>query len=211
MWPFSFVKESVGSMRYDALATGRDGLLGRVMNKKDATIRWPREVRGVGGPVLNGDRNTLAQCNMIDHENFFINLSTPLEHFVPIHCRESRTLSPTKSFQFLTIVVSTIIENGQAKRLHGISFKKRAPRAIKEVKKFALKQMGTSDVRIDTRLNKQLWSKGIRNVPFRIRVRLSRRRNDDEDSPNKLFTLITYVPVASFKNLQTENVDASQE
>ncbi|KRT85827.1 ribosomal protein [Oryctes borbonicus] len=97
------------------------------------------------------------------------------------------------------------------KRLHGISFKKRAPRAIKEVRKFALKQMGTSDVRIDTRLNKQLWSKGIRNVPFRIRVRLSRRRNDDEDSANKLFTLVTYVPVATFKGLQTENVDASQE
>nr|CAJ17409.1 ribosomal protein L31e [Curculio glandium] len=97
------------------------------------------------------------------------------------------------------------------KRLHGIGFKKRAPRAIKEIRKFAEKQMGTPDVRIDTRLNKQLWSKGIRNVPFRVRVRLSRRRNDDEDSVNKLYTLITYVPVATFKGLQTENVDASQE
>ncbi|CAH1370860.1 hypothetical protein MTP99_012373 [Tenebrio molitor] len=97
------------------------------------------------------------------------------------------------------------------KRLHGISFKKRAPRAIKEIRKFAEQQMGTPDVRIDTRLNKQLWSKGIRNVPFRVRVRLSRRRNDDEDSVNKLFTLVTYVPVATFKELQTENVDASQE
>lgn len=48
------------------------------------------------------------------------------------------------------------------KRLHGIGFKKRAPRAIKEIRKFAEKQMGTPDVRIDTRLNKQLWSKGIR-------------------------------------------------
>lgn len=41
-------------------------------------------------------------------------------------------------------------------------FKNRAPRAIKEVKKFAEKQMGTPDVRVDTRLNKFLWSKGIR-------------------------------------------------
>ncbi|KAK9875588.1 hypothetical protein WA026_009391 [Henosepilachna vigintioctopunctata] len=97
------------------------------------------------------------------------------------------------------------------RRLHGIGFKKRAPRAIKELRKFAVLQMGTPDVRIDTRLNKQIWSKGIRNVPFRIRVRLSRRRNDDEDSANKLFTLVTYVPVATFKKLQTENVDASQE
>ncbi|KYM94498.1 PREDICTED: 60S ribosomal protein L31 [Cyphomyrmex costatus] len=97
------------------------------------------------------------------------------------------------------------------KRLHGVGFKKRAPRAIKEIRKFAEKQMGTPDVRIDTRLNKQLWSKGIRNVPFRVRVRLSRRRNDDEDSANKLYTLVTYIPVSSFKGLQTENVDASQD
>ena len=66
-----------------------------------------------------------------------------------------------------------------------------------------MKQMGTPDVRVDIRLNKQVWSKGIRNVPFRVRVRLSRRRNDDEDSPNKLYTLVTYVPVASFEGLQT--------
>ncbi|CAH1635228.1 unnamed protein product [Spodoptera littoralis] len=97
------------------------------------------------------------------------------------------------------------------KRLHGVGFKKRAPRAIKEIRKFAEKQMGTPDVRVDTRLNKFLWSKGVRNVPFRVRVRLSRRRNDDEDSAHKLFTLVTYVPVASIKGLQTENVDASQE
>ncbi|XP_014277356.1 large ribosomal subunit protein eL31 [Halyomorpha halys] len=97
------------------------------------------------------------------------------------------------------------------KRLHGIGFKKRAPRAIKELRKFAVKQMGTPDVRIDTHLNKQVWSKGIRNVPFRVRVRLSRRRNDDEDSPHKLYTLVTYVPVTSFKSLQTKNVDTNTE
>ena len=41
-------------------------------------------------------------------------------------------------------------------------FKKRAPKAIKAIKKFATKQMRTPDVRIDTRLNKEVWSKGIR-------------------------------------------------
>jgi large subunit ribosomal protein L31e len=50
------------------------------------------------------------------------------------------------------------------KRLHGVGFKKRAPRAVKEIRKFAMKQMGTPDVRVDTRLNKQVWSKGIRHV-----------------------------------------------
>merc|ERR1711874_340518 len=92
------------------------------------------------------------------------------------------------------------------KRLHGIGFKYRAPRAIKEVKKFAEKQMGTTDVRIDTRLNKHLWSQGVKNVPFRVRVRLARLRNEDEDSVNKLYTLVTHVSVATFKGLQTENV-----
>ena len=97
------------------------------------------------------------------------------------------------------------------KRLHGIGFKYRAPRAIKEVKKFAEKQMGTTDVRIDTRLNKHLWSRGVRGVPFRVRVRLARLRNEDEDSANKLYTLVTHVNVASFKKLQTENVETSSD
>ncbi|KAG5676080.1 hypothetical protein PVAND_005934 [Polypedilum vanderplanki] len=94
------------------------------------------------------------------------------------------------------------------KRLHKVGFKKRSPRAVKIIRKFAEKEMGTKDVRIDTRLNKAIWSRGIRNPPFRIRVRLARRRNDDEDSPNKLYTLVTYVPVESFKELQTENVES---
>jgi large subunit ribosomal protein L31e len=44
------------------------------------------------------------------------------------------------------------------KRLHGITFKKRAPRAVKEVKNFAQKMMHTKDVRVDVKLNKALWS-----------------------------------------------------
>merc|ERR1712098_99515 len=96
------------------------------------------------------------------------------------------------------------------KRVHGMGFKKRAPRAIKEIRKFALKMMGTPDVRVDTTLNKAVWSKGIRSVPYRIRVRLARKRNEDEDSANKLYTLVTYVPVVSFKGLSTVNVDAEE-
>ncbi|ELW65454.1 60S ribosomal protein L31 [Tupaia chinensis] len=84
-----------------------------------------------------------------------------------------------------------------------MGFKKRAPRVLKEIRKFAMKEMGTPDVHIDTWLNKAVWAKGIRNVPYRIRVRLSRKRNKDEDSPNKLYTLVTYVPVTTFKNLQS--------
>merc|ERR1712110_1379147 len=81
------------------------------------------------------------------------------------------------------------------KRLHNIGFKYRAPRAVKEIKKFAEKQMGTKDVRIDTRLNKAIWAQGVRGVPFRMRVRLARLRNEDEDSVHKLYTLVTYVTI----------------
>merc|ERR1719481_192938 len=99
------------------------------------------------------------------------------------------------------------------KRLHGIGFKYRAPRAVKEIKKFAEKQMGTKDVRIDTRLNKAIWAQGVRGVPFRMRVRLARLRNEDEDSIHKLYTLVTHVniPKGGFKGLQTENVETSNE
>ena len=54
------------------------------------------------------------------------------------------------------------------KRLHGIGFKYKAPRAVKEIKKFAEKQMGTKDVRIDTRLNKAIWAQVICALFHRI-------------------------------------------
>ena len=95
-----------------------------------------------------------------------------------------------------------------AKYTHKITFKKKAPRAIKEIKKFAAKSMGTKDVRIDAKLNKFVWSRGVRNTPNRVRVRLSRKRNEDEDAEEQLYTLAQLVEVSTFKGLQTENVDA---
>lgn len=53
---------------------------------------------------------------------------------------------------------------------HLRQFKKRAPRAVSEVKKFAQKAMGTADVRIDQKLNKYLWGNGIKNVPVRYDI-----------------------------------------
>ncbi|XP_052041846.1 60S ribosomal protein L31-like [Apodemus sylvaticus] len=91
------------------------------------------------------------------------------------------------------------------KRIHGVGFKQHAPQALKEMRKW--KEMGTPDVRTDTMFNKAIWVKGIRNVPYHIRINLSRKRNEDEESPDKLYTLVTYMPVTIFKNLQTVNVD----
>jgi ribosomal protein L31E len=60
------------------------------------------------------------------------------------------------------------------KYVHGRSFKKRAPTAVKSVLAFAQKEMGTADVRIDPKLNQALWERGIKSVPHRIRVKLER-------------------------------------
>ncbi|KAF0698769.1 Aste57867_10627 [Aphanomyces stellatus] len=87
------------------------------------------------------------------------------------------------------------------------TFKKKAPKAVREIKKFAQKAMGTADVRIDAKLNKFVWSQGVRNIPYRVRVRLSRKRNEDEDAKEKLYTLVQHVQVSTYKNLGTENVE----
>ena len=103
------------------------------------------------------------------------------------------------------------------KRVHGRSFKKRAPHAVKAVVEFATKAMGTTDVRIDPGLNQELWSRGIKSVPHRVRVKLERapvfpflgmhrlimfclgKRNDEEGAKERLFTYASHVPVTSFK------------
>lgn len=86
-------------------------------------------------------------------------------------------------------------------------FKKRAPHAVKAIKAFAQKTMGTADVRLDPSLNKAVWSHGIKKVAHRIRVRIARKRNDDEDAKEKLYSYVSYVPVTSFKGLETAVVD----
>ncbi|KAK9455707.1 ribosomal protein L31e-domain-containing protein [Dipodascopsis uninucleata] len=95
------------------------------------------------------------------------------------------------------------------KRLHGVQFKKRAPTAVKEIKAFALKHMGTTDVRLDPQLNKEIWKQGIKQVPYRLRLRISRKRNDEEGAKESLFSYVQAVNVTSFKGLQTQVVEDS--
>ncbi len=102
------------------------------------------------------------------------------------------------------------------KLVHGRSFKKRAPWAVKSVVAFAQKAMGTQDVRLDPKLNQELWSRGIKSVPHRMRLKLESecarwpeggrwliffvgKRNDDEGAKEKLYTYASYVPVTTFK------------
>ena len=92
------------------------------------------------------------------------------------------------------------------KMLQNIAFKKRAPRCIRDIKKFATKEMHTEEVKIDTGLNRAIWVNGIRNVPRKLRVRIQRKRSEDEDAKHKFYSLVQHVTVSTFKGLKTEKI-----
>ena len=90
--------------------------------------------------------------------------------------------------------------------------------------------MGVKDVRISPGLNQAVWSRGVKSPPRRIRVRLERKRNDDEGAKEKLYVVASVVEgVTNFKvssidlvyhwstctdpeqGLQTVTVDADEE
>lgn len=71
--------------------------------------------------------------------------------------------------------------------------------------------MGTKKVLLEPSVNAAIWGKGIKNVPHRLRVRLHRKRNDDESAKEdeKLYTLVSVVPTTNFKvGLQPRIVEA---
>jgi len=56
-------------------------------------------------------------------------------------------------------------------------------------------------------LNKKVWEAGIKGVPYRLRVRISRKRNDEEGASQKLYSYVQAVNVKSAKGLQTSPVE----
>lgn len=66
---------------------------------------------------------------------------------------------------------------------------------------------GTKDVRLDPLLNKSVWASGIKGVPFRMRVRIARRRNDEEGAKEKLYSYVTGIATKNLKGLQTTVVE----
>jgi large subunit ribosomal protein L31e len=66
---------------------------------------------------------------------------------------------------------------------------------------------GTNDVRLDPQLNKKVWESGIKGVPFRLRVRISRKRNDEEGAKEKLYSYVQAVNVKDPKGLHTQVVE----
>merc|ERR1711924_475334 len=105
-----------------------------------------------------------------------------------------QSMSAKKATKSVQEVVTREYTINLHKRLHSSTFKKRAPRAVRAIRKFATVMMGTEDVRVRPQLNKAVWGKGVKNVPHRSRVRCERLRSDDEDSQEKLYTIITHIP-----------------
>ena len=54
-------------------------------------------------------------------------------------------------------------------------------------------------------MNRFVWSTGIRNVPRKVRVRISRNKNEDEDAKEKFYCLVQNIQVDGFSGLKTEN------
>ena len=93
------------------------------------------------------------------------------------------------------------------------AFKRKAPRAMDVIRKFAQKAMNTEKVVIDTTVNQYVWNKGIRNIPRRIRVRLARKvdgEGEDEktvgnivpqlfSSSTLLFRLLMFLTSTDFR------------
>ena len=117
---------------------------------------------------------------------YILQLITNIDHRLqlPTRKRYSRPIQPITSRLTTTLqtggktrsalqdVVTREYTIHLHKRVHGRSFKKRAPWAVKSVVDFAQKTMGTSDVRIDPKLNQAVWARGIKTVPHRLRVKL---------------------------------------
>jgi len=93
------------------------------------------------------------------------------------------------------------------RRLHGVTFKKRAKRAVQEIRKFAFQAMGTKDVRLDPALNQKVWECGIKGVAHRLRVRIARKRNNEEGAKEKLYSYVQSVNVRNPKGLVTAVID----
>lgn len=69
-------------------------------------------------------------------------------------------------------------------------YKRRAPRCMAMIRKFAQTAMCTEDVRIDPTVNKYVWSKGIHAVPARIRVRMQRLAEDVEGESKHVWSVL---------------------
>jgi large subunit ribosomal protein L31e len=90
------------------------------------------------------------------------------------------------------------------KRLHGVKFKNRASRAVFEIKKLAKSLLNSNQIRIDSKLNNQIWKSGPRHVPLRVRVRFTKQKYISKENIDSWFVFISLINNENFKKLQTK-------
>jgi large subunit ribosomal protein L31e len=62
------------------------------------------------------------------------------------------------------------------------SRRKRAPKAIKEIRSFIVRHLKTESFVIDESINKKIWERGIEKIPPRIRVKVTEEEVEEEEA-----------------------------
>jgi len=91
-----------------------------------------------------------------------------------------------------------------------LTFKKRAPRAVKVIQEFAKKVTGTKEAKLDVALNRAIWKNGIKALPVRLRIRITKRRSEDEDAKEKYYAFATVAEKQEFQGLGVVVVDDAE-
>ena len=85
---------------------------------------------------------------------------------------------------------------------------KKTPRAIKSIRRHAMKMFKVRTVKIDTGLNKVVWGQGVKRPPSRIRVKFAVKRLRGKG--NRPCIVASHVPVSSFHKLRTKRIVGSK-
>jgi large subunit ribosomal protein L31e len=95
------------------------------------------------------------------------------------------------------------------------SMKRKAPRAVRAIKDKVSRFLQTADIRIDTELNKYIWSNGMRNPPKKLRLIVERKpvetSEEESNKRQRYYGLVKHKLVSTFEGLGTVRVEASAE
>ena len=62
------------------------------------------------------------------------------------------------------------------------SRRRRAPKAVKEVRSFMERHLKTDSFVIDETVNRKIWERGIEKIPPRIRVKVTEEEVEEEEA-----------------------------
>jgi large subunit ribosomal protein L31e len=79
---------------------------------------------------------------------------------------------------------------------------------MRAIKTYVRKSMGTTDVRLDPSLNKYVWSSGIKSVPSKVRLIITRKKSDGDSKLKKPFCTVNALIVPTFDKLKTKRLES---